>query len=154
MHEALHKRVQSALALAILDCDQTMAALFDDVAQALAVFRGAPDLAAIDAVTPKGLIEGPGDRLADELRPMLKRVAVTAEDRGAFWNDLLNGLLGFAEADVQHQVLELVREALPDHLEGAVSEGVGRRGYVGVDSEQRIGRVHGRLTFAGFILWA
>lgn len=36
MHEALLKRVQSALALAILDCDQTMASLFDDVAQALA----------------------------------------------------------------------------------------------------------------------
>lgn len=103
MHEALLKRVQSALALAILDCDQTMAALFDDVAQALAMFKGAPDWATIDAASPTSMAEGHGHRYADYLMAPLQMELLGTPDRTQrrdFWRDLLTGLIGFAEEDV------------------------------------------------------
>lgn len=42
MHEALQKRVQTALALAVLDCNAPLAALLDDVAKALSGVRCHP----------------------------------------------------------------------------------------------------------------
>lgn len=105
MHEALLKRVRSALAVAVLNGDEHMTALLDEVAIALRTFSGAPSMEAIQAAMPRGLAEGPGDRLADTLRPTLKHAAgaVSTVERSTFWHDLINGLLGFAEADMDEQ---------------------------------------------------
>ncbi len=114
MHEALLKRVRSALAAAVLEGNETMTALLDDVSTALRAFSGAPSMEAINAAMPRGLVEGPGDRMADALRPALKHgvVGVSAEDRLTFWHDLINGMLGFAEGDLGEQRAAVVAWSL------------------------------------------